>query len=158
MISLQPNADSILIGDMNDGLASKETQAAASANCRLSLAFQSLTEVPLKVLKTYSSSLQELDLSHNSIQYPWPCSAFRSTLSGIVAWHNGKHQGQVMCRLTSARHNNEHALRWRCSRAAVALQSRDWFPHSSAARADHFVPRCDLSFKGVCSLRDFSHD
>ena len=70
MISLQPNADSILIGDMNDGLASKETQAAASANCRLSLAFQSLTEVPLKVLKTYSSSLQELDLSHNSIQYP----------------------------------------------------------------------------------------
>ena len=72
MISLQPNADSILMCDVNRKQTEEQNRLdeLARMNSRLTLAFQGLTEVPEKVLKKYSSCLVELDLSHNNVSYP----------------------------------------------------------------------------------------
>ena len=100
MISLQPNADSILMCDVNRKQTEEQNRLdeLARLNSRLTLAFQGLTEVPEKVLKKYSSCLVELDLSHNNVSYPWTlhsttrtCTWLLATPPSVVVTHQRTH-------------------------------------------------------------------
>ena len=53
-----------------DATMDKVLKTEKAKNYHLSLAYHNLTEVPAKILKKYSSTLTELDLSHNQVQYP----------------------------------------------------------------------------------------